>query len=169
MDRVNGAGRYQLVTFWIFNFLWFLTSWMLLGLGFFFDDDLTCRNIHNKEDCLRHVCAFPAEARWEQIETHPSSIVFAFEGKFMICEDYSYQITVLQSMLYFGSLTGFFLIPYIADNSGRRLAMRISWFLCTLGVLVVALADSSNMVGLGLFLAGFGSNPAITLCYSFIN
>jgi hypothetical protein len=25
------------------------------------------------------------------------------------------------------------------------------------------------MVGIGYFLAGFGANPAITLCYSFIN
>lgn len=87
----------------------------------------------------------------------------------MICSDLEYKATVLQSMLFFGSLAGFFVIPYIADNSGRRLAMRIAWGLGTIGVFIVEISDSSNMVAFGLFMAGFGFNPAITLCYSFIN
>jgi OCT family organic cation transporter-like MFS transporter 4/5 len=72
-------------------------------------------------------------------------------------------------MVFVGSLAGFFVIPYIADNWGRKISIRVSWGIGTLGVLVVALADSANMIGLGYFFAGFGTNPAITLCFSFIN
>lgn len=76
---------------------------------------------------------------------------------------------VLQSLLYFGSLLGFFVIPYVADNWGRRVAMRISWTFFVVGIIFNCLADSPNMVGMGQLLTGFGCNPAITLCYSFIN
>lgn len=72
-------------------------------------------------------------------------------------------------MLYVGSLLGFFVIPYVADNWGRKISIRISWTLFLFGILANALADSPNMIGLGQLLTGFGCNPAITLCYSFLN
>jgi len=72
-------------------------------------------------------------------------------------------------MLFVGAIFGFFVIPYIADNFGRRLGILIAWAIGTLAVFVTCLADSPNMVGLGLFLIGFGTNPGITLCFSFIN
>jgi OCT family organic cation transporter-like MFS transporter 4/5 len=72
-------------------------------------------------------------------------------------------------MLFIGSIFGFFVIPYMADNYGRRVAIRVSWGLGTIAVLIVCLADSPNILGFGLFLVGFGANPAITLSFSFIN
>lgn len=72
-------------------------------------------------------------------------------------------------MIFVGSLLGFFTIPYFADNWGRRVAIRSAWMICTIGVGLAAFATSASMVGMGYFLAGFGANPAITLCYSFIN
>lgn len=72
-------------------------------------------------------------------------------------------------MLFIGAIFGFFVIPYMADNYGRKLAMRIAWGTGTVAVMIICIADSSNMIGLGLFLIGFGANPAITLCFSFIN
>jgi MFS transporter, OCT family, solute carrier family 22 (organic cation transporter), member 4/5 len=72
-------------------------------------------------------------------------------------------------MIFLGSLIGFFVIPFVADNFGRRLAMRIAWGIGTAAVLLTSLADSPNLLGIGLFLVGFGTNPAITLCFSFIN
>lgn len=72
-------------------------------------------------------------------------------------------------MLFVGAIFGFFVIPYIADNYGRRLGIRVAWAIGTLAVVITCLADSPNMIGLGLFLIGFGTNPAITLCFSFIN
>ncbi len=72
-------------------------------------------------------------------------------------------------MIFIGSLLGFFTIPYFADNWGRRIAIRFSWGICTVGCVFIAFAGSPSMVGIGYFMAGFGANPAITLCYSFIN
>ena len=72
-------------------------------------------------------------------------------------------------MMFLGSLFGFLVIPYIADNYGRRIAIRIAWIIGTLSVLLTCLASEVNMLAVGLFLVGFGTNPAITLSFSFIN
>ena len=61
------------------------------------------------------------------------------------------------------------MIPYVADNWGRRIAIRISWGIFVIGIAFIGLADSPNMIGMGQLLTGFGCNPAITLCYSFLN
>lgn len=75
----------------------------------------------------------------------------------------------MQVMMFVGAIFGFFVIPYIADNYGRRLAMRIAWGIGTVAVLITCISDSYNMIGLGLLLVGFGTNPGITLCFSFVN
>lgn len=64
---------------------------------------------------------------------------------------------------------GFLAIPFLADNWGRRIAIRTSWGLFVFGILFVCMGDSYILVGVGQFLLGFGCNPAITLCYSFLN
>lgn len=71
--------------------------------------------------------------------------------------------------MYFGSLVGFFIISFMADNWGRKITMKISWAIFLVGMAALCLADSPNMIGMGQLFAGFGCNPAITLCYSFIN
>lgn len=86
----------------------------------------------------------------------------------MICE-YDYLPAIFISIFYFGSLIGFFIIPSIADNFGRRLAMVISWGIYGFGILLIAISMHPAMIGAGEFIAGFGCNPAITLCYSFLN
>lgn len=45
IDQVDGEGRYQVQSFIIFSIMWFLTAWLLLGMGFFFDNSYTCLNI----------------------------------------------------------------------------------------------------------------------------
>lgn len=72
-------------------------------------------------------------------------------------------------MAYAGSLIGFFVIPYFADNWGRKIAMLSSWTIYAVGVAFIAFANSVNMIGIGQLLAGLGCNPAVTLCYSFLN
>lgn len=94
--------------------------------------------------------------------------MFEFEPIYLICE-LEYIVTILKSMIFLGSLIGFFIIPYLADNWGRKKAMQISWGICTFGIVLVSFSSSPSMIGIGYFLAGFGANPAITLCYSFIN
>jgi len=67
------------------------------------------------------------------------SIVFEFPDEYMICDN-TYVATVLKSVVFVGSLIGFFIIPFIADNLGRKLAMQISWILCTVGVGILVIA-----------------------------
>jgi MFS family permease len=52
----------------------------------------------------------------------------------------SYLVTVLESLVFVGSLIGFFVIPYIADNWGRKKGILISWTLCTVGILILSFA-----------------------------
>lgn len=72
-------------------------------------------------------------------------------------------------MLFFGALVGFFVIPNIADNSGRKGALRVAWVVGIISVLITVMSDSPRIIGFGLFFIGFGTNPAITLAFSFIN
>ena len=102
------------------------------------------------------------------LKWHSNSIVFGIEDNYLICED-EYLQPALTSLLYFGSLLGFFVIPYIADNYGRKLAIVISWSIFIFGISILSLANSVLMIGMGQLLSGFGINPAITLSYSFIN
>lgn len=64
---------------------------------------------------------------------------------------------------------GFLAIPFVADNWGRRKAIRASWGLFAFGILFICIGNSYILIGFGQFLLGFGCNPAITLCYSFLN
>lgn len=141
---------------------------MLVGQGFFFDNSYTCNHIEDQEQCKKYICDLSQTERPAALKSHANSIVFAFDREYFICEN-EYLRPILQSLLYFGSLLGFFVIPYIADNWGRRIAMRISWGIFAIGIIFLSLADSPNMIGMGQLLTGFGCNPAITLCYSFIN
>lgn len=72
-------------------------------------------------------------------------------------------------MLFFGALIGFFVIPNIADNSGRKGAIRMAWIIGIIAIVATMMADSPRIIGLGFFFLGFGTNPAITLAFSFIN
>lgn len=66
-------------------------------------------------------------------------------------------------------MIGFFIIPYVADNWGRKIAIIVSWGIFFIGILTIGVSDSPHMIGIGQILCGFGCNPAITLCYSFLN
>lgn len=78
-------------------------------------------------------------------------------------------MTIFQSLVYGGSLVGFFIIPYIADNWGRKIGIILSWGIYAVGLLTLCFAGDGNTVAVGQFLSGFGCNPAVTLCYSFLN
>lgn len=56
----------------------------------------------------------------------------------------------------------------MVDNMGRKKALLISYGIATLGMIVSALAPNLAMVGIGLFLMGYGSDSAINICFYFI-
>lgn len=72
-------------------------------------------------------------------------------------------------MMFLGSLLGFFIIPFIADNFGTRLALRIAWGTGTVSVLLACISPNPYVLAFALFFVGFGVNPSITLCFSIIN
>jgi len=61
----------------------------------------------------------------------------------LIC-DREYISNVLQSLVYFGSLIGFFIFSFVADNYGRKVGQGISWFLAFLGTLIIGVFLVTN-------------------------
>ena len=74
----------------------------------------------------------------------------------------------MQSFSYLGSFAGYFFIPLIADNKGRKPAELISWTVTVLGCAILLIAPNLTLIGISSFMMGFGSNGAINLHYSFI-
>lgn len=169
LNRVNGEGRYQWGMFMIFNLHWFLVGWCLLGMEFYFEEvafDCTGTGV-SEHECEEIVCRLDPEQWRLFLPSVPRTITYEW-NPFMLC-DYSYIKSLLQALIPVGSLFGFFLFPYFADNKGRKSSLCVSWGCFTVGLLILALANGPIMVGIGQFLVGFGGNPAITLDFSFIN
>jgi hypothetical protein len=76
--RVNGEGKFQLLSFLVFCLLWFLTSWLLLGMSFFFDDSFTCSDPQYSDNaaCRAYICSLPPSQRKAEIGSHSLSIAF---------------------------------------------------------------------------------------------
>ena len=68
------------------------------------------------------------------------SLILAFDSP-LICsrEEIS---NVLQSVVYVGSLIGFFIFSFVADNYGRKIGLGISWFMAFLGALMIGVPGS---------------------------
>ena len=84
------------------------------------------------------------------------------------CNGEEWVLDFLASLVYFGSFFGYISISLLADNFGRKTALLISFGIATLGMILVGLAPNLVLVGVGLFLAGFGSDTAINICFYFV-
>ena len=78
IHRVDGQGKFQCISFVVLCLLWFLTSWLLLGMSFFFDDSYTCLSplYPGDDSCQKYVCSLPSRVRPAAIASHSLSIVF---------------------------------------------------------------------------------------------
>lgn len=85
----------------------------------------------------------------------------------LICDNA--KVSVIESVPYVGSLIGFFLFSWVADNKGRKIALGISWLFASLGALLLALSWDYYSATVGFFIAGFGVNPAITIQLSLLS
>lgn len=56
IDKADGEGTYQFRSFWIFCIMWTLAGVLLLGQGFFFSDQYTCKGIEDKDECHEFIC-----------------------------------------------------------------------------------------------------------------
>jgi hypothetical protein len=78
IHRVDGEGKFQWISFIVFCLLWFLTSWLLLGMSFFFDDSFSCLSpdYADGDSCKTYVCSLPSRERPAAIASHSLSIAF---------------------------------------------------------------------------------------------
>jgi MFS transporter, OCT family, solute carrier family 22 (organic cation transporter), member 4/5 len=58
----------------------------------------------------------------------------------LICEEKS-TASLLQSLVYMGSLVGFFIFSFVADNYGRKLGLGLAWFMATIGSAMLGVID----------------------------
>jgi MFS family permease len=85
----------------------------------------------------------------------------------MVCGN-EWLSSLLQSFSYIGSFIGFIVMPFFADNFGRRQAERVSWVINIVGLIILGSSVNLPMVSIGSFLMGLGTNSTITLHYTFI-
>ena len=60
------------------------------------------------------------------------------------------------------------MVPILADNLGRRRSILISYGVALSGMFLVGFSTNLLMVGIGLFITGFGCDTAINICFNFI-
>ncbi|CAD8090428.1 unnamed protein product [Paramecium primaurelia] len=173
LSQVGSSGYYQKRAFIIFGLQWMITTWILFGPVFYFiqptincKNDLNCYNECTTrildEQCLSYICE--DTSRIEFLVGNSLNTAF---NTVLPCNKTLQSI--IKSIVYFGSLTGFFIFSFIADNYGRKLALTLSWTITTIGSITLASSQNFQMITSAMFLLGFGGNPAITIHYSFIN
>jgi MFS family permease len=59
-------------------------------------------------------------------------------------------------------------VSILTDNIGRKKGMLISYGICISGMVLCGFGSNLYMIGIGLFLMGFGSDSAINICFYFI-
>ncbi|KAL4472577.1 hypothetical protein ABPG74_018526 [Tetrahymena malaccensis] len=165
LKQVGAENWYQIRAFLYFSMQWFFAAWILLGSQFIlfpaqFDRDF-CGDLSD-EDCQDKVCK--QEDPLSYMTNRDTSMIGTFN---LVCDNT--RISIIQSVPYLGSLIGFFLFSWIADNKGRRIALGISWLLASLGALLLALSWDYYSATVGFFIAGFGVNPAITVQLSLLS
>jgi len=72
---------------------------------------------------------------------------------------------MLRASTYLGAILGFLIISFFSDNFGRKFTLVLSWGFCALGSLLVTFGFNITIIGVGLFLSGFGSDAAINITY----
>lgn len=74
----------------------------------------------------------------------------------------------LTFLAFIGAFVGYVSISFIVDNIGRKKTVIVGCVLAIFGLLLTATAKNFVLVGIGLFLTGFGSDAGCTTCFSFI-
>ena len=73
----------------------------------------------------------------------------------------------MKSCVYFGAFVGYIAISFFSDNFGRRSSILVSWFICTIGAIIVALSPNIYMIAVGMFFCGCGCDAGINICFFF--
>jgi len=68
-----------------------------------------------------------------------------------------------------GAFVGYIVLSFYSDNFGRKSGIILSWGICTVGTILVAVSLNIYMVAAGLFLSGCGSDAAINISLFFFS
>ena len=101
----------------------------------------------------------------QHLPSIPDTLSYTFD--IYICNK-AWIVSTVQSFTYWGSLVGYILFSYVADNYGRKKAEIFAWGTACLGGIVLSASMNIYMVAVGLFLGGMGINAAITLHDTFL-
>jgi MFS family permease len=71
----------------------------------------------------------------------------------------------LRAATYSGAILGFLIVSFFSDNFGRKISLVLAWGICVIGSLLVTFGYETTIIGIGLFLSGFGSDAAINITY----
>ncbi|KAL4508271.1 hypothetical protein ABPG72_003575 [Tetrahymena utriculariae] len=167
LEKVGCGNRYQIIVFLYFCLQWFFCSCLLLQVNFVL--------MEAEYDCKSEIPANECDQNWvckqdnfmDYVIINKNSLVFYFDPP-LIC-DKSYIYDILCSLSQIGCLVGFLVFSWFADNKGRKTALFWSWMIGTVGVFLSGFSYSIIPFGIGFFLQGFGTNPAIIIHFSFLN
>ncbi|CAK7237098.1 hypothetical protein SBRCBS47491_009861 [Sporothrix bragantina] len=70
------------------------------------------------------------------------------------------KLGILINMYNIGSIVSFFIVPYMADNIGRKITIMVGCFFMILGALIGAFSNGYGMYIAGRFIMGFGNSMA---------
>ena len=123
ISRVGGSGRYQILLFVNFSLKWILAGMILFSLNFFYiTPELVCEagEVPAGKTCSEYVCSVEDEQFWYNHlqKPIPTSISLDY-GIIMLCSK-EWISSLLQSLSYAGSFTGYLLMSHVADNKGRK-------------------------------------------------
>jgi MFS family permease len=110
--------------------------------------------LSNGLSCRDYVCNLPEDA-WSQFYINRvDSIRYSF-GEILVCSK-NYIVTILQSIIFIGSLVGNILYPYFTDNYGRKFGLTISWGGFVIGLILLSISWNIYAVGVSFLLIGLG-------------
>lgn len=85
----------------------------------------------------------------------------------MHCEK-SWMLDLMASLIYLGCFFGYISLSILVDNMGRWRSLLLTLVLSTGGLIMAALANNLYVLGIGLFITGFGTDSGVNICFYFI-
>lgn len=74
-----------------------------------------------------------------------------------------------ESLPYLGAICGLFLFMFLSDNVGRKISIGLSWFVGSLGGILLVAFENIYTILIGNFFAGFGVVPCATIGLVYLN
>jgi MFS family permease len=164
VEVVGTRGRYQTLLTILACLLCFQNGFLSLGTPYYFAvaPYTNCPGHAGITECTRYACSRPLEERpsYEQPQIRGLSTLGNQFGDYH-CDGRD-AVEAATGVYYFGGIVGVVVSSPMADNFGRRPTLLVSLALGVVGHLIVQVAGSLGVAGLGMFLAG----SCVESCYN---